>query len=172
MWFAVERDEILARLRERIVAFAASRVMRDGAEDVAHEVLLLLEEKYPHVTALEELVPLSMRIARFKITALYRKARRRGEDSAVSVDEIPLPDFAADPEMLASRRELLDRIRAALPQIGQRCRDLFRLKLQGKSFSEIGKAMGAHSLNTVYTWDYRCRQHLLEIIGGSWEIKK
>ncbi|NUN00824.1 MAG: sigma-70 family RNA polymerase sigma factor [Bryobacteraceae bacterium] len=168
----MERDEILTKLRERIIAFVASRVRRDGAEDVAHEVLLLLEEKYPHVTALEELVPLSMRIARFKITALYRKATRRGEGSAVSVDEIPLPDFAPDPETLTSRRELLDRIRAALPQVGQRCRDLLRLKLEGKSFSEIRKAMGAHSLNTVYTWDYRCRRHLLELIGGSWEIRK
>jgi RNA polymerase sigma-70 factor (ECF subfamily) len=29
--------------------------------------------------------------------------------------------------------------------------------------------MGAGSINTVYTWDFRCRQHLLELMGGSWE---
>ena len=43
---AVERNEILVRLRERIVRFAASRLMRDAAEDLAQEVLLVLHEKY------------------------------------------------------------------------------------------------------------------------------
>jgi RNA polymerase sigma-70 factor (ECF subfamily) len=29
--------------------------------------------------------------------------------------------------------------------------------------------MGAATINTVYTWDFRCRQELLERLGGSWE---
>ena len=31
--------------------------------------------------------------------------------------------------------------------------------------------MGAQSINTVYTWDFRCRKHLLELMGGDWEPK-
>jgi RNA polymerase sigma-70 factor (ECF subfamily) len=32
--------------------------------------------------------------------------------------------------------------------------------------------MGAQSINTVYTWDYRCRQQLLDLMGGNWETDK
>jgi RNA polymerase sigma-70 factor (ECF subfamily) len=44
-----------------------------------------------------------------------------------------------------------------------------RLKLQGKTFPEIQKIMQAAAINTVYTWDHRCRKHLLELMGGDWE---
>ena len=50
-----------------------------------------------------------------------------------------------------------------------RCREVFRLKLQGKSFGEIQEILGAKSVNTVYTWDFRCRQQLLKLLGGRWE---
>jgi RNA polymerase sigma-70 factor (ECF subfamily) len=29
--------------------------------------------------------------------------------------------------------------------------------------------MGEHSVNTIYTWDLRCRKQLLQLMGGSWE---
>lgn len=63
----VDREQILSRLRERIVAYAASRLQRDVAEDLAQEVLMVLEEKYRAVEALDELVPLGFRILRFKM---------------------------------------------------------------------------------------------------------
>ncbi|HUA62815.1 MAG TPA: sigma-70 family RNA polymerase sigma factor, partial [Verrucomicrobiae bacterium] len=67
------------------------------------------------------------------------------------------------------RKEMLDRLTKAVAQLGDRCRELIRLKLQGKTFPEIQKIMGAGALNTVYTWDYRCRQNLLDLMGGNWE---
>ncbi|HJZ96040.1 MAG TPA: hypothetical protein VKE70_06015, partial [Candidatus Solibacter sp.] len=75
----MDRDEILANLRERILAFAASRMGRDVAEDLAQEVLVVLHEKYPQVSRLDELVPLSFQILRFKLASLRRKTARRGE---------------------------------------------------------------------------------------------
>ncbi len=165
----MDRERILQKLRERIVAFAASRLGRDAAEDVAQEVMLLLEEKYPAVESLEELVPLSLRIARFKMLGVRRKAARHGEYSQVSVDDIALPDPELDPLEQAERREMADRLARALAAMGSRCKDLFRLKLEGKSFEEIRQALGAQSLNTVYTWDFRCRQQLLKLMGGSYE---
>jgi DNA-directed RNA polymerase specialized sigma24 family protein len=72
------REEILRKLRERIVGFAASRIQRDAAEDLAQEVLILLHEKYRELDRLEDLVPLSLKIVRFKMLAYRRKARRRG----------------------------------------------------------------------------------------------
>ena len=60
---------ILRKLRERIVGFAASRMQRDAAEDLAQEVLILLHEKYGHLDRLEDLLPLSLKIVRFKMLA-------------------------------------------------------------------------------------------------------
>ena len=67
---------------------------------------------------------------------------------------------------------MLEHLYKAMGQLGERCRDLIRLKLQGKTFPEIQKIMGATAINTVYTWDHRCRKHLLELMGGDWEPGK
>lgn len=165
----MERDAILARLRERILAFAASHIAKDVAEDLTQEALLLLEEKYPHLDRVEDLLPLSLKIMRFKIVSYRRKTARRGEYTAVSVADIALPDLESNPADQVERKEMLDRLTKAVAQLGDRCRELIRLKLQGKTFPEIQKIMGAGALNTVYTWDYRCRQNLLDLMGGNWE---
>lgn len=168
----VEREEILLKLRERIVAFAASHVQGDIAEDLAQEVLILLHEKYSHVDRMEELVPLSLQIARFKIMSLRRKSQRHGEYTQVSVTDIQLPDLEADPAALVERKLMLERLTRTVAQLGGRCRELLRLKLEGKNFGEIQKHMGAHSINTIYTWDFRCRKQLLDLMGGDWEPQK
>ena len=164
----MERDRILALLRERIVSFAASRLSRDAAEDLAQEVLIVLHEKYPHVDRIEELLPLSLQIVRFKILGARRKMVRHGEYAQVPVDDLPLAD-ASDTEKETSRRLTVERLRKTLPKLGERCRELMKYKLQGKSFPEIQTIMGAASINTIYTWDFRCRKRLLELMGGDWE---
>jgi RNA polymerase sigma-70 factor (ECF subfamily) len=168
----VPPEEVLARLRERIVAFAACHLSRDAAEDLAQEALMLLHEKYGHLERPEDLLPLSLQIVRFKIMSLRRKAARRGEYNQVSITDIPLPDVDSNPAGYLERKEMLERLTRAIGQLGGRCRELIRLKLQGKSFSEIQKIMGAGSINTVYTWDHRCRKQLLELMGGDWELKR
>src|SRR5580658_8458664 len=109
----VEREQILRKLRERIVAFAASHMQRDIAEDVAQEVLILLHEKYHHVERLEDLVPLALQIARFKMMSLRRKSQRHGEYTQVSVTDIHLPDPEADPATLVERKLMLERLTQA-----------------------------------------------------------
>ena len=163
------REQVLEKLRERIVGFAASRMQRDAAEDLAQEVLLLLHEKYGHIERLEDLLPLSLQIARYKMMAYRRKAERRGEYTQVPVDEIQLAADSADPLSAAEQGEMRERLLAAVSQLAERCRKLFALKLDGKTFAEIQAELRAASLNTVYTWDFRCRKHLLELMGGSWE---
>jgi len=163
------REQILQKLRERIVSFAASRIQRDAAEDLAQEVLILLHEKYGHLERLEDLLPLSLQIVRFKMMAFRRKAHRRGEYTQVPVDGLQVPDGATDPLAAAEQRELRERLTAAVSKLGDRCRKLMALKLEGKSYAEIQSILGADSINTVYTWDFRCRKSLLELMGGSWE---
>ena len=155
----LERNQILALLRERIVRFAASRVA-GGAEDIAQEVLLLLHEKYPALDRVEELLPLSLQIARLKILAARRKTIRRGENAQVSVDDLPLAGKGPDPYEEAARRERLEQLEVALKQLAGRCRRIFYLKLQGLSLIDIQKQMKVGSLNTLYTWDFRCRKEL------------
>jgi RNA polymerase sigma-70 factor (ECF subfamily) len=169
---AISRDEILEKLRERIVGFAASRLQRDAAEDLAQEVLILLHQKYGHLERLEDLLPLSLQIVRFKMMAYRRKAQRRGEYTQVPVDETQVADGAADPQAAAEQREMRERLIAAVSKTGDRCRKLFALKLEGRSYAEIQVILGAGSINTVYTWDFRCRKHLMELMGGAWEAMK
>ena len=163
------RNEILTSLRERILSFATSRVSREVAEDLTQEVLVLLHEKYARVTELTELVPLAFQVLRFKMLDVHRKSLRRGEYNQESVDELPLANPGDDPATLLDQKQRVDRLLAAVAQLGDRCRDLLTLKLEGHSFPEIQTRMGQHSINTIYTWDLRCRKQLLSLMGGTWE---
>lgn len=168
--------DILERLRERIVRYAASHLQgsldRESAQDLAQEVLLVLHEKYAELERIEDLLPLSLEIARLKVWAARRKSSRRGENSSVSVEDIPLPSRDADPFEQAARRETLARLEKALMELGERCRELYRLKLEGYSFAEIQARLKVEAVNTLYTWDFRCRKQLLEKMGGTWELPR
>ena len=164
------REEILRQIRERILAFATSRGLRDGAEDLAQDVLIVLYEKYPNVTELTELVPLSFKILRYKMLDRHRKKLRRGEYNQETVDDCPLVDPTDDPSLQAEQKERVTQLIAALWQLSERCQKLFRLKLEGHSFQEITNIVGEHSINTIYTRDARCRKQLLNLMGGQWEI--
>jgi len=133
---------------------------------------MLLHEKYAHLERPEDLLPLSLQIVRFKIMSLRRKAVRRGEYTQVSVTDIPLPDLDSNPADYLERKEMLEHLTRSMARLGERCRELIRLKLQGRTFAEIQKIMGAGAINTVYTWDHRCRGRLLELMGGDWEPGK
>jgi RNA polymerase sigma-70 factor (ECF subfamily) len=165
----MDRDQILASLRERILAFATLRVSRVQAEDLTQEVLVVLHEKYGCVTELTELVPLAFQVLRFKMLAAHRKSLRRGEYNRESVEDIPLADPGDDPATQLDQKQRVDRLLGAIAQLGERCRELFKWKLEGKSFPEIRTLMNQTSINTIYTWDLRCRKQLLGLMGGSWE---
>lgn len=162
------RSQLLERLRERIVAFAASRLQRDLAEDLAQETLMVLHEKYAHLDRVEDLLPVSLRIVRFKMLSSRRKSYRHGEHSQISVDDMPLPSMEPDPLDAVERQERLQRLAAAMKQLGGRCRKIMAWKLAGKGFGEIQKLLDVESINTIYTWDFRCRKQLLDLMGGNW----
>jgi RNA polymerase sigma-70 factor (ECF subfamily) len=165
----MNRDNILTVLRERILAFATLRISRAQAEDLTQEVLVVLHEKYPNVADLTELVPLAFQVLRFKMLDAHRKSFRRGEYNQESVDDLPLADPGDNPMIQLEQKQRVDRLLASMAQLGERCRELFKWKLEGNSFPEIQKLMGQTSINTIYTWDLRCRKQLLSLMGGSWE---
>jgi RNA polymerase sigma-70 factor (ECF subfamily) len=133
---------------------------------------MLLHEKYAHLERPEDLLPLSLQIVRFKIMSQRRKSVRRGEYTQVSISDIQVPDLEDNPADYVERKQTMERLTRAIAGLGERCRDLFRLKLQGKTFPEIQKIMGAAAINTIYTWDHRCRKNLLDAMGGDWERPK
>ena len=165
----MDRNQILASLRERIVAFATSRVSRDHAEDLAQEVLVVLHDKYPQVVDVAELVSLAFQVLRYKMADAHRKALRRGEYNQTSIEDLPLVDPTDDPARELERKQTVDRLLMAIAQLGERCRELFKWKLEGKTFPEIQRLMGQTSVNTIYTWDHRCRKQLLDLMRGGWE---
>jgi RNA polymerase sigma-70 factor (ECF subfamily) len=165
----MDRDQIMTTLRERILAFATSRISRDHAEDLTQETMAVLHEKYPQIAELTELVPLAFQVLRYKMLDAHRKALRRGEYNQASVEDLPLADSHDDPLAALDQKQRVDRLLSAITQLGERCRELFKWKLEGKSFPEIQKIMGQTSINTVYTWDLRCRKQLLALMGRSWE---
>jgi RNA polymerase sigma-70 factor (ECF subfamily) len=159
------RDETLAALRERIFAFAASRVGRDPAEDLAQETLMILEQKYATVAEPGELVALSFQILRFRMRSWIRKRHRRGEDTAIQVEDLPLASANPGPDEQLEKAQTRERLYAALAQLGERCRILFQLRLEGRPLAEILEAMGAPPANTLYVWELRCRKELMERMG-------
>lgn len=130
---------------------------------------MVLQEKYQHISELTELVPLSFQVLRFKMLDAHRKSLRRGEYNQESVEDLPLADPNDDPATQLDQKQRVERLLTAITQLGERCRQLFRWKLEGKSFPEIQRIMGQASINTIYTWDLRCRKQLLALMGGSWE---
>lgn len=167
----MRREEILTQMRERILAFAASRIGSAAAEDLAQETMLVLHEKYAHLEQTEDLLPLAFRIMRYKLAAHVRKRNRRGEDRAADAGAVQLPAPGLDPEQAAVAAESRAALLRAFASLGERCRELLRLKLAGHGFEHIRRHFGAASINTVYTWDLRCRNQLKQSLRHIWGIK-
>lgn len=127
---------------------------------------MVLEQRYRHVEAPDEALSLVFQILRFKMSGWRRKVSRRGEGLAVPIDDLPLAHPDADPEIQAERAELKERLKSSLAELGERCRELMRLKLEGKSFEEIRRHFRIEAINTIYTWDLRCRQQLKAKLEG------
>ncbi len=139
---------------------------------MAQETILLLHEKYEHVTEPAELLPLAFQVLRFKMTASVRKMMRRGEHKSVPVEELPIATPGGNPEQLAARAEMRRRLLEGVKGLGELCREIFRMKLEGFTFEEIRVQLSVDSINTIYTWDSRCRKSLMERMGGEWEVKR
>jgi RNA polymerase sigma-70 factor (ECF subfamily) len=157
-----ERDSILARVRERIVMYATSRVGRDAAEDLAQDTLMLLNQKYAHLSSRDDLVPVAVRIMQFKIRTL-RRGIRPGD---TTTEGIQVPDPDPDPETTAHYQQLRKTLMEAIEKLGGRCREIFMLKLLGYNFIEIKDRMGANSIDTIYVWDFRCRKELKKLTAA------
>lgn len=148
----------LGIVRKRVIGFAAPRVGLDSAEDIAQEVLTLLVQKYSGVRDLTEMIQISVGIARNKIFERFRLSHRETE----------LPENAPGKNDIhdeVERRQVMNRVVLAIMRLGERCRNVLKLKLLEEQDSlAIQQILNAKSINTVYTWEHRCFKQLIQLL--------
>ncbi len=149
--------EVVARERSRLLGFIRRRVPdpRD-AEDVLQDVFSALVEANRLLMPIEHVTGWLFRVARNRITDLFRKKKPEslGDTGADEGDELPgledmLPSPGAGPEALYARNVLLDELEAALEELPDEQREAFVAhELEGRSFREMAAETGV-SVNTL-----------------------
>lgn len=115
----------------------------DDAQDIAQESLYKLT-RYRNLPV-EALKPLLYRIA---LNALHDFRRRESGVRQASLSDADsfahdVPDEMPQPEQWAEQREELARIRAAIDQLPERCREIYLLnRIDGMSYSQISRHCG------------------------------
>jgi RNA polymerase sigma factor (sigma-70 family) len=150
--------EAVERERSRLGRFIRRRVPdpRD-AEDVLQDVFAALVEANRLLMPIEHVTGWLFRVARNRITDLFRKKRpERFSESAVAdengdlltlEDLLPSPD--AGPDAVYARSVLLDEVEAALDELPDEQREVFVAhELEGRSFREMAAETGV-SMNTL-----------------------
>ena len=159
---ALEQDqritEVVERDQPRLRNFIRRRVPdpRD-AEDILQEVFYELVEVNRLLMPIEHVTGWLFRVARNRITDLFRKKKPESFGDAALVDEneelllledlLPSPD--AGPEALYARYVLLDEIELALQELPGEQREVFVAhEVEGRSFAEMAAQTGV-SINTL-----------------------
>ena len=157
---ALEQDrrisEVVERERSRLRNFIRRRVPdpRD-AEDVLQDVFYELVEANRLLMPIERVTAWLFRVARNRITDLFRKKRPESLDEPLVADEelvswedlLPSPD--AGPEALYARNLLLDELELALDELPDEQREVFVAhELHGRSFKEMAEESGVN-VNTL-----------------------
>ena len=109
---------------------------------------MLLDGKYGHLESPDDLVPLGVTIMKFKMRE-FRRTAGAAHAAATPSRILDIPDDGPGPEGDARYQELREGILHAIEDLGERCRQIFLLKLEGYNFLEIKEKMGAASINTV-----------------------
>lgn len=170
-----ERDlrlsEIIARERSRLGAFIRSRVPDPlDAEDIVQEVFYELVEANRLLMPIEHVTGWLFRVARNRITDLFRKSKPErfsdaaieGEDGEMLRIEDLLPSPDAGPEALYARHVLLDELDFALNELPDEQRDVFVAhELEGRSFKELSAESGV-GINTLLSRKRYAVVHLRE----------
>jgi RNA polymerase sigma factor (sigma-70 family) len=164
-------SEIVAEQRSRLRNFIRRRVPDPSdAEDIVQEVFYELVEANRLLMPIEHVTGWLFRVARNRITDLFRKkkpetfgdAAFEGEDGEVLRIEDLLPSPDAGPEALYFRNVLLDELEIALDELPKEQRDVFVAhELEGRSFKEMAAETGV-SVNTLLSRKRYAVLHLRE----------
>ena len=163
--------EIVARERSRLREFIRRRVPDPSdAEDIVQEVFYELVEANRLLMPIEHVTGWLFRVARNRITDLFRKKKPESFSDAVVEGEgegllkledlLPSPD--AGPEALYLRHVLLEELELAIDELPAEQRDVFIAhELEGRSFREMAAETGV-SVNTLLSRKRYAVLHLRE----------
>jgi RNA polymerase sigma factor (sigma-70 family) len=171
----IEQDhrisEIVAHERSRLRNFIRRRVPDPAdAEDIVQEVFYELVEANRLLMPIEHVTGWLFRVARNRITDLFRKkkpetfsgAAVEGEGGEVLRIEDLLPSPDAGPEALYVRSALLDELEIAIGELPEEQREVFVAhELEGRSFKEMAAETGV-SVNTLLSRKRYAVLHLRE----------
>jgi len=172
---ALEQDQrisdAVAREQSRLRNFIRRRVAdRRDAEDILQEVFCELVEANRLLVPIDHVTAWLFRVARNRITDLFRKKKPESFSDLAGVDEdeerrpfedlLPSPD--AGPEALFARGVLLEELELALEELPDEQRDVFIAhELEGRSFKEMAAESGV-SVNTLLSRKRYAVLHLRE----------
>jgi RNA polymerase sigma factor (sigma-70 family) len=163
--------EVIAEQRSRLRNFIRRRVPDPSdAEDIVQEVFYELVEANRLLMPIEHVTGWLFRVARNRITDLFRKKKPETfSDAAVEDDDgellqiedlLPSPD--AGPEALYFHNVLLDELEIALGELPGEQREVFIAhELEGRSFKELSAKSGV-SVNTLLSRKRYAVLHLRE----------
>src|SRR5436309_3820622 len=164
-------SEVVTREQSRLRNFIRRRVPdpRD-AEDILQEVFSELVEANRLLMPIDHVTGWLFRVARNRITDLFRKKRPEAFSDAAVEDEdgdvlriedlLPSPD--AGPEALYVRNVLLEELELALDELPDEQREVFVAhELEGRSFKELAAESGVN-LNTLLSRKRYAVLHLRE----------
>jgi len=164
-------SEIVAAERSRLGNFIRRRVPDPAdAEDILQEVFYKLVEANRLLMPIDHVTAWLFRVARNRITDLWRKKKPETFSDAEIEDEhgellriedlLPSPD--AGPEALYVRSVLLDELETALDELPHEQREVFIAhELEGRSFKELAAESGVN-INTLLARKRYAVQHLRE----------
>jgi RNA polymerase sigma factor (sigma-70 family) len=172
---ALEQDqrisEVVKRERSRLLNFIRRRVPDPGdAEDILQEVFYRLVEANRLLMPIEHITGWLFRVARNRITDLFRKQEPENFSDIAIVDENGeelqfedfLPSRDAGPEALYARHMLLEELKQALGELPKEQREVFIAhELEGRSFKALAAETGV-SVNTLLSRKRYAVLHLRE----------
>lgn len=157
--------------RARLLAFIRRRIPDEAeAEDVLQDVFAELVESYRLLKPVEQAAAWLFRVARNRITDLYRRKKTTSlegelhatgmdeDDSLLLADILPAPDDAPENRLL--RETLMEALAAALEELPPAQRQVFIWhELEEKSFREMEEETGV-PLKTLISRKHYAVQHL------------
>jgi RNA polymerase sigma factor (sigma-70 family) len=164
-------SRVVATEGSRLRNFIRRRVPDPAdAEDIAQEVLYELVEANRLLMPIEHVTGWLFRVARNRITDLFRKKRpERFSEMAIEGEEgeslrfedlLPSPD--AGPEALYVRGVLMEELEQAIDELPPEQREVFLAhEVEGRSFKELSAATGVN-LNTLLARKRYAVLHLRE----------
>jgi len=148
-------ERTVSKERGRLLNFIKKSVPSvEDAEDILQDVFYQFISGYDEIKSLDRVSSWLFRVARNKITDLYRKKKpdnfsqytaglAAGDDDSPLMLEDILPDLTSLPDQAYIRTVIWDEVHEALQEMPQEQRDVFVAhEFEDQSFKDMEKAMG------------------------------